>query len=83
MLGVLQVLFFDKETDQSFSRSKSETKLSQVLTGLERPNIFKPAVDRGKNPLQQKGSLVVSQVPIRLMNVWYGRPDGIMDPLPF
>ena len=34
---------FDKETHQSFSRSKSETKLSQVLTGLVRPNIFRPA----------------------------------------
>ena len=34
---------FDRDTDQSFSRAKSETKLSQVLTGLERPNIFRPA----------------------------------------
>ena len=40
-------------------------------------------VDRGKNPLQQKGSLSILQVPIRLTNVWYGRLDGIMDPLPF
>jgi hypothetical protein len=34
---------FDKEIDQSFSRSKSETNLCQVLTGPERPNIFRPA----------------------------------------
>ena len=34
---------FDKETDQSFPRSKSETELSQALTGPERPNIFRPA----------------------------------------
>jgi hypothetical protein len=34
---------FDKETDQSFSSSKFKTKLSQVLIGLERPNIFRPA----------------------------------------
>ena len=34
---------FDKETDQSSPRSKSETKLCQVLTSLERPNIFRPA----------------------------------------
>ena len=34
---------FDKETDQSFSRSKLETELSQALTGLERPNTFRPA----------------------------------------
>jgi hypothetical protein len=39
-------------------------------------------VDRGKNPSQQRGSLPVPQVPIRLTNVWYGRPNGIMDPLP-
>ena len=40
------------------------------------------SVDGGKNPSQQRGSLPVSQVPIRLTNVWYGRSDGIMDPLP-
>ena len=34
---------FDKETDQSFPRSKSETELCQVLTGPERPNIFRLA----------------------------------------
>ena len=33
---------FDKETDQSFPRSRSETELSQVLTGPERPNTFRP-----------------------------------------
>lgn len=40
------------------------------------------SVDKGKNLSQQRGSLLVSQVPIRLTNVWYGRPGGIMDPLP-
>ena len=39
-------------------------------------------VDGSKNPLQQRGSLPIAQVPIRLMNVWYGTPDEIMDPLP-
>ena len=39
-------------------------------------------VDGGKNPLQQKGSLPIPQVLIRLTNIWYGKPDGIMDPLP-
>ena len=34
---------FDKESDESFSSSKSKTELSQVPIGLERPNIFKPA----------------------------------------
>ena len=37
--------------------------------------------DGGKNPSQQRGSLPILQVPIRLTNVWYGRPDGVMDPL--
>ena len=39
-------------------------------------------VDRGKNPSQQRGSLPIPQVPIRLTNIWYGRLDRIMDPLP-
>ena len=39
-------------------------------------------VDGGKNPLQQRVSLTILQVPIRLTNIWYGKPDGIMDPLP-
>ena len=34
---------FDKEIDQSFPRSKSETELCQILTGPERPNIFRLA----------------------------------------
>ena len=34
---------FDREIDKSCSGSKSETELCQVLTGLERPNAFKPA----------------------------------------
>ena len=33
-------------------------------------------------PRNKEGSLPVPQVPIRLMNVWCGRLDGIMDPLP-
>jgi hypothetical protein len=40
-------------------------------------------VDGGKNTSQQRGSLSIPQVPIRLMNIWYGRPDGVMEPLPF
>ena len=39
-------------------------------------------IDRGKNSSQQRDTLPVPQVPIRLTNVWYGRLDGIMDPLP-
>ena len=38
--------------------------------------------DEGENSSQQRGSLPVPQVPIRLMNIWYGRPDWIMAPLP-
>ena len=33
---------FDKEIDQSFPRSRSETELCQVLTGPERPNTLRP-----------------------------------------
>ena len=33
-------------------------------------------------PWNKEGSLPVLQVPIRLTNIWYGRLDGIMDPLP-
>ena len=44
--------------------------------------VGQPLVDRGKSPSQQRGSLPVPQVPIRLTNIWYGRPDGIMGPLP-
>jgi len=42
-----------------------------------------PLVDGGKNPSQQRETLPVPQIPIRHMNVWYGRLDGIMDPLPY
>ena len=34
---------FDKEADQSFSRSKSKIELCQVLTGPKRPHTFRPA----------------------------------------
>ena len=33
---------FDKGTDQTLSRSKSVTELSQAFTSLERPNLSKP-----------------------------------------
>ena len=39
-------------------------------------------VDGVKNP-SLWGSLPVPQVLIKLVNFWYGKPDGIMDPLPF
>ena len=34
-------------------------------------------------PHNKQGSLPIPQVPIRLTNVWCGRPYGIMAPLPF
>ena len=40
-------------------------------------------IDRGKNPSQQRETLPIPQVPIRLMNVWYGRINMIIDPLPY
>ena len=42
----------------------------------------KHGVEGGKNPSQQRGSLPVPQVPIRLTNIWYGRANEIMDLLP-
>jgi hypothetical protein len=42
-----------------------------------------PSVDEGKYPSQQRGSLLVPQVPIILTNVWCSRLDMIMDLLPF
>ena len=48
------------------------------LALLLAPNFF----DGGGNPSQQKGSLPILQVPIRLTDVWCGRPHEIMEPLP-
>ena len=39
--------------------------------------------DGDKNPLQQRETMFVLQVPIRLTNVWYGRLNDIMDLLQF
>ena len=39
-------------------------------------------VDGGKISSHQGGWLPIPQVPIKIMNVWYGRPDEIMDLLP-
>ena len=39
-------------------------------------------IDGGKNPSQQRETLPIPQVPIRLMSIWYGKLDGIMDSLP-
>ena len=58
---------------EEYCSKKEETCYCRALLQL---------VDGGKNPSQQRGSLPVPQVPIGLTNVWYGRPDGIMDPLP-
>ena len=57
-----------------------EVKYMATQTLIE---FFYPTLPRdgGKNPLQQRETLPISQVPIRLTNIWYGRLDGIMDPL--
>ena len=39
-------------------------------------------IDEGKNTSQQRETLPIPQVSIRLTNVWYGRLNGIMDLLP-
>lgn len=43
---------------------------------------IKGSVDGGENPSQQSGSFPVWKVSIRLTNVCYGRPGGIMASLP-
>ena len=48
------------------------------LALLLAPNL----VDEGKNTSQEKGTLPILQVPIKLTNFWCGRLDGIMDSLP-
>ena len=40
-------------------------------------------VDGGKNTSKQREKLPIPKVPIRPTNVWYGKLNGIMDPLPF
>ena len=40
-------------------------------------------VDGVQIPSQQRETLYVPQVPIRLTNIWYGRLCGIVDRLPF
>ena len=45
--------------------------------------IYLCGVDGGKNPSQQRETLSIPKVPIRLTIIWYGRLDRIMDPLPY
>ena len=81
------ILFFDV-TKLSFSILKVSCwwyRLPSTAWNLECPfkvYVIDGGVDGGKNTSQKRGSLPISQVPIRLMNFWYGRPDRIMDPLP-
>ena len=64
----------------------SQAEALEIAMKLEASPIAETSVgmvvDVGKNPSQQRGSLPVPQVPIRLTNVCYGKPDEIMDPLP-
>ena len=62
--------------EQKFFHIDVSTTPKMEEVGPEEP------IDGSKNPSQQRGSLPVPQVPIILTNVWYGRPDEIMDPLP-
>ena len=52
------------------------------LPSLQLSQSSRGHVDGGKIPLQQRETLLVLQVPIRLKNVWYGRLDAIIDPFP-
>jgi hypothetical protein len=40
------------------------------------------SADGGKITSQKGGWLPIPQVPIRFTNAWYGKTDGIVDPLP-
>ena len=70
---------YHPETD---GQTERVNKLLEYMLRMYVIDQQKHCADGGKNPSQQRGSLPVPQVPIRLTNVWYGRPDGIMDPLP-
>ena len=64
---------------KTMRRKKSQT----MIKDTEPKDKAKGYVDGGKNTLKQRETLPILHVPIRLTNVWYGRRDGIMDPLPF
>ena len=49
---------FDKETGQTFSRSKSEIEFSQVFTSPEGPNLFRPT----QQPSHPSPTLVFPQI---------------------
>ena len=53
------------------------------ILGKNSKEKYEKGVVEGKNPSQQRGSLPIPQVPIRLMNVCCGRPNEIMAQLPF
>ena len=84
----------EEEPQGSTSHSSSDAKFNMMIKTMEKlmeklsaddKNQMKDQnepVDGGKNPLQQRGSLPIPQVPIRLTNIWYGRPDRVMDSLP-
>ena len=54
-----------------------------VVNGYEPTRTKEGFVEGGKNPSKQRETLPVLQVPIRLTNIWTGKLNGIMDPLPF
>ena len=62
--------------DVIFREAGSTYKTKEVIR-------VKELVDGGKNPLQQRETLPILQVPIRLTNVWCGKLDEVIDPLPF
>jgi hypothetical protein len=83
-----------KLCDHNLGKSTHEKEMMDILHEVDtwwlylhgrcfQIKIDQHSVDGGKNPSQQRETLPVLQVPIRLTNVWYGRLDGIMDPLPF
>ena len=81
LLGVLQY----EKLSVNMSKSKfGKTSLVYLgfMVGCVQLKVHQ-SIDGGKTPLQQRETLHISQVPIRLMNIWCGRLDGIMDLLPY
>ena len=63
---------------KTMRRKKSQT----MIKDTESKDKAKGYVDGDKNTSQQRETLPILQVPIRLTNVWYGKLDKIMDSLP-
>lgn len=69
----LNLIWDEAEVDNEDDDDDDVMKEAGVRNALTRENV----------PHNKEGSLPILQVPNRLMNVWCGRPNEIMAPLPF